>query len=99
MHFVPILKDAGAQPLAAAGIASLIGIFSIVGRLGTGVLLDRFPGHIVGAGAFLLPIVAAVLLLFYGGNPISQAFAAAALGLTVGWRSTSSPFWRRSISG
>jgi len=84
VHFVPILKDAGAQPLAAAGIASLIGIFSIVGRLGTGLLLDRFPGHIVGAVAFMLPIVAAVLLLYFGGHPLSQAVAAAALGLTVG---------------
>lgn len=84
VHFVPILKDAGAEPLAAAGIASLIGIFSIVGRLGTGLLLDRFPGHIIGAVAFMLPILAATLLLTSGGNPMSQAIAAAALGLTVG---------------
>jgi MFS family permease len=84
VHFVPILKDAGAAPLAAAGIASLIGIFSIIGRLGTGVLLDKFPGHKVGAVAFLLPIIAATLLLLSGSNPISQAIAAAALGLTVG---------------
>ncbi len=84
VHFVPILKDAGAEPLAAAGIASLVGIFSIIGRLGTGLLLDRFPGHVVGALAFLLPILTALLLLFAGDNPASQAVAAAALGLTVG---------------
>lgn len=84
VHFVPILKDAGATPLAAAGIASLIGIFSIIGRLGTGVLLDKFAGHKVGAAAFLLPIIAAALLLSSGSNHISQAIAAAALGLTVG---------------
>jgi MFS family permease len=84
VHFVPILKGAGATPLAAAGTASLIGIFSIVGRLGTGVLLDKFPGHKVGATVFLLPIIMAVLLLLDGANPISQAIAAAALGLTVG---------------
>jgi MFS family permease len=84
VHFVPILTDAGAAPLAAAGIASLIGIFSIVGRVGTGLLLDRFPGHIIGAIAFLLPIIAAVLLLFDGANPLSQSIAAAAIGLTVG---------------
>jgi MFS family permease len=84
VHFVPILTDRGAAPLAAAGIASLVGIFSIAGRLGTGVLLDRFPGHLVGAAAFLLPIIAAVLLLWDGANPISQSVAAAVLGLTVG---------------
>jgi MFS family permease len=84
VHFVPILTDRGAAPLAAAGIASLVGIFSIVGRLGTGVLLDRFPGHLIGAAAFLLPIIASVLLLLDGTNPISQGIAAAVLGLTVG---------------
>ncbi len=84
VHFVPILKDRGAEPLAAAGIASLIGIFSIIGRLGTGALLDRFPAHLVGAAAFLLPILASTLLLVDGANPICQSLAAAALGLTVG---------------
>jgi MFS family permease len=84
VHFVPILTDSGAQPLAAAGIASLVGVFSIVGRLGTGTLLDRFPAHVVGALAFLLPIVASVLLLSGGERAINQSLAAAALGLTVG---------------
>jgi MFS family permease len=84
VHFVPILTDSGATPLSAAGIASLVGIFSIVGRLGTGVLLDKFPGHIVGAIAFLIPIFACVLLLIDGANPMSQSIAAAIFGLTVG---------------
>ncbi len=84
VHFVPILTDSGATALSAAGIASLIGIFSIVGRLGTGLLLDRFPGHLVGGVAFLLPAVALSLLLIDGGNPLLQMAAAATLGLTVG---------------
>jgi predicted MFS family arabinose efflux permease len=84
VHFVPILKDAGAEPLAAAGVAGLVGIFSIVGRLGTGFLLDRFPGHLVGGVAFLIPIAAAALLLLDGANPLSQSLAAAIFGLTLG---------------
>ena len=84
VHFVPILTDSGATPLSAAGIASLVGIFSIIGRLGTGVLLDKYPGHLVGGAAFLIPIVACVLLLTDGANPVSQAVAAAIFGLTVG---------------
>lgn len=84
VHFVPILKDAGADTMAAAKIASLIGIFSIIGRLGTGFLLDRLPGHIVGAVCFVLPIFAAALLLFDGANPTSQSLAAAIFGITVG---------------
>jgi MFS family permease len=84
VHFVPILTDRGAAPLAAAKIASLVGIFSIFGRLSTGLLLDRLPGHIVGATVFLLPIIACALLLLDGANPPSQAVAAAVFGLTVG---------------
>jgi MFS family permease len=84
VHFAPILTDSGVTPMKAAGIVSLIGIFSIIGRLGTGFLLDKFPGHKVGAVAFLIPIVACVLLLFYGANSFSHAAAAAIFGLTVG---------------
>lgn len=84
VHFVPILTDSGATPLSAAGIASLVGIFSIVGRLGTGFLLDKYPGHLVGAPAFLIPIVACALLLTDGANPVSQGIAAAIFGLTLG---------------
>lgn len=84
VHFVPILSDRGAAPLNAAGMASLIGIFSFIGRVGTGLLLDRLPGNLVGAGVFLLPIIASLLLLFDGANPVSQAIAAASFGLTLG---------------
>ncbi len=84
VHFVPILKDAGAEPLAAAGVASLVGIFSIIGRLGTGFLLDHLPGHVVGGVAFVIPIIACLLLLFDGANPLSQMLAAAIFGLTLG---------------
>lgn len=84
VHFVPLLTGNGTEKLAAAGVAGLIGLFSIVGRLGTGFLLDRFPAQYVGAVAFLLPIVACLLLLADGGSPINQVVAAAAIGLTLG---------------
>ncbi len=84
VHFVPILTDHGADPKTAGGIASLIGIFSIIGRLGTGFLLDKFPGHLVGAFAFLIPIIACTLLLIDGGNHVNQSIAAAIFGLTLG---------------
>ncbi|WP_439134079.1 MFS transporter [Pseudomaricurvus sp.] len=84
VHFVPILTDRGAEPLAAAGIASLVGIFSIIGRLGTGFLLDRFRAHLIGATAFLIPLLGCSLLLLDGSNPVYQAVAAAIFGLTLG---------------
>jgi MFS family permease len=84
VHFVPILKDRGAEPMAAAGIASLVGLFSIAGRLLTGLLLDRFRAAYVGAGAFLLPILACALLLLAGESRVAQMLAAAIVGLTLG---------------
>jgi MFS family permease len=84
VHFVPILMDHGADRLAAAAIASLVGIFSIIGRLGTGYLLDRFRAHWVGAVVFLLPILASTLLSLDGSRALSQSIAAACFGLTVG---------------
>jgi MFS family permease len=83
VNFVPILTGTGAPLMTAARAASLIGIFSLVGRLSTGAVLDRFPAHIVGAVCFLIPIPGCVLLL----SDIAGAgryFAAAALfGLTL----------------
>ncbi|WP_373077580.1 MFS transporter [Zhongshania sp.] len=84
VHFVPILTDRGAEPLAAAGIASLIGVFSIFGRLGTGFLLDRAPAHIVGACVCLMPIAASALLIIDGASAVNQILAAAIFGLTLG---------------
>ena len=84
VHFVPILTDRGAEPLAAAGIASLIGVFSIFGRLGTGFLLDRAPAHIVGACVCLMPIGASALLIMDGSSAVNQMLAAAIFGLTLG---------------
>jgi predicted MFS family arabinose efflux permease len=84
VHFVPILTGYGASPLGAAGIASILGIFSFIGRLSTGLLLDRFSGRLVGAGAFALPVLACLLLLFYGTSPATQSVASALFGFAVG---------------
>lgn len=84
VHFVPILTGQGAERMAAAGVASLVGLFSIVGRFGTGFLLDRLPSHLVGAAIFLFPVASCMLLLADGANPTSQIVAAILFGLTVG---------------
>ena len=84
VHFVPILTDSGADPLAAAGIASLVGVFAFIGRMGTGLLLDRLPTNLLGGAICTLPALACALLLVRGDDPLFQAIAAALLGLTVG---------------
>lgn len=84
VHFVPILREHGAEPYQAAGIASLVGLAAIAGRLGTGVLLDRFRATMVGALAFLLPLISSALLLAGGDRPPLQSIAAILIGLALG---------------
>ncbi|MET0270264.1 MAG: MFS transporter [Sphingomonas sp.] len=84
VHFVPILTDRGADKLTAAGIASLVGLSSIAGRIGTGLLLDRLPGSWVGAGVFMLPAVGCLALLLGGDVFAVHALAACLVGLTLG---------------
>jgi MFS family permease len=84
IHFVPILRDRGADPLVAATIAGLVGITSIGGRLGTGFLLDRLPARIVGAIVLTLPILGWALLLLNGADRLTQSAAAMILGFSLG---------------
>ncbi|CAN7323623.1 MFS transporter [Phenylobacterium sp. LjRoot225] len=84
VHFMPILTGSGAGPMRAAAAASLIGVFSLVGRLCTGAILDRVPGHIVGAASFLIPIPGFAVLLADGGGGAGYFAAAAVFGLALG---------------
>jgi len=84
VNFVPILTGSGAALMTAASAASLIGVFSIVGRLSTGAILDRLPAHLVGAVCFLIPIPACVLLLTELAGVRGYFVAAALFGVTLG---------------
>lgn len=84
VHFIPILADDGETRMAAAGIASLIGIFSAVGRLAVGALLDGFgSAGKIAAGCLLLPITGCALLILQSGW-WSHALAAMLVGLGLG---------------
>jgi sugar phosphate permease len=42
MHFIPFCADFGIGPVMAASALAMIGIFNIVGSIGSGILSDRF---------------------------------------------------------
>lgn len=84
IHFVPILSEHGVGALKAAGVASLIGLSAIFGRLITGLLLDRFRASLVGATAFLLPLISSALLIRGGDSILLYAISAILIGLTLG---------------
>jgi MFS family permease len=85
IHLQAMLTDAGLTPGAAALAYSLIfGPFSIVGRVVSGYLLDRFPAPVVSAAAFGLPAMASLLFLNHGAGVGWMLAGAVLSGLSLG---------------
>lgn len=78
------MSSVGLDRAQAAGIASILGIASIFGRLTVGALLDRFQARFVAATAVMAPVVACVLLLAVPGSVPVAAVAVVFLGLALG---------------
>lgn len=82
VHLVPLFTDLGADPAQAAGTASLLGLATIVGRIGVGMLLDRLSANLVTMSALLLASIGALLL--YGLGLQAAPLAVMLLGLAAG---------------
>lgn len=83
-HLVPILVEQSMDRDTAVWIAGLIGLGSIVGRIGTGVLLDYYQTAKVAAAVFLLPFAGCALLLLASGSYPTALTAALLIGLALG---------------
>jgi MFS family permease len=81
-HFVPMLMDAGLNPMAAARTAGEIGLAVIASRLVVGFLLDRVFAPRIAIVICLIGASGGVALLF-GGAPYASV-TAVALGLALG---------------
>ena len=84
VNLVPILGSNGLDRGRAAGIAGILGIASIVGRLTSGYLLDRVNGNLIAAFSALLPIGASLMLLQAPGSIPAAVVAVTILGLSLG---------------
>ncbi|MBL8644938.1 MAG: MFS transporter, partial [Rhodospirillaceae bacterium] len=83
-HLVPMLTDRGLDPVTAAQIAGIIGAAVIVGRIGTGYLIDRFWAPGVGLVLLSLPAISCLILATgFGGTP-GALLAALLIGLAAG---------------
>ena len=91
IHLVPLLKDRGMTPARAALAASLLGVAGLVGRLGTGYLLDRLPAGRVPAIAFGL-VAAGIFLLFAGASGAGSYAAAMLIGFGYGAETATIPY-------
>lgn len=83
-NMVPILTSMQLSRAEAAGIASLAGVTSVLGRLATGFLIDRYNGNIVGGTVVLFPMITCILLLAAPGSVPLTILAVVILGLSLG---------------
>lgn len=84
VHLFPTARLQGLDMATAASLVSITGVFSILGRLGTGALLDRLPTKPIAMFAFLLPLpVMGLFAIADGSVPLLMA-ASALLGFAAG---------------
>jgi MFS family permease len=83
-HLVPMLTDQGFEPATAAQIAGVIGAAVIVGRIGTGYLIDRFWAPGVGFILLSLPAISCLILAAGAGSVPVALLAAVLIGLAAG---------------
>lgn len=82
---VPMLTDAGLASGIAAQIQGVIGIAVILGRVGTGYLIDRFWAPGVGLALLSLPAISCLVLASGGaGNVTASLICALLIGLAAG---------------
>lgn len=61
-HMVPLLTDRGVSPAAAAGVASVFGLATFVGRIVIGFLVDKFDARLIAVTFFAISAVGLGLL-------------------------------------
>jgi predicted MFS family arabinose efflux permease len=82
-HLVPYLTDRGIDRQTAASMMVGVGISTIIGRLVSGYLLDRYFAPYVAAFFFSLPLVSLALLIS-GATGFGLFLAIIGLGLGLG---------------
>lgn len=92
-QLTPLLLDNGFTVAHAAAFLSVYSVSVVIGRLGTGLLLDRFPPYLVAFVVTLIP--AGGLLLFIGTvqpDFIATGLAIAIIGIQNGGESDIIPY-------
>lgn len=84
VHMVPLLTSTGISRGEAAGIAAMLGIGSISGKLITGWLSDRSRNTLLPVSSFALPALGYFLLMEAGGSPAIASLAVFLLGYGSG---------------
>ena len=83
-NLVPILMTKGLDAGAAAKLAGVLGLSLIFGRIGSGMLLDRFRAPAIAVLVFMLPAVGFNLLRIEQPTLLALGFAVALCGVAAG---------------
>lgn len=84
VHLPGIVARHGLPASTAADLLGVLGVAVVIGRLGAGILLDRFWGPAVCFPLLLLPVASCWLLMGSGSDFAALALAAALLGIATG---------------
>jgi MFS family permease len=90
-HLSAMLIDRGITPRDAALCASILGGSSVLGRIATDWLLDRFFGARVAFGVSLVT-AAGIFLLAHANGFAAGSFAAALIGVGAGGEAAITPY-------
>ena len=83
-HLIPMMTDSGVSPASAAKLAGIVGVAVIVGRIGTGFLIDRYWAPAVALVLLNLPVISCLILAGQPSGGITGFVAAALIGLAAG---------------
>ena len=97
-HFAPLMSDRGWAVADAAKLVGMIGIFSLMGRIMSGALLDRFGFGPLGLMIFPLQCVGCLVLIGGGGGHM-PLLAAACIGIAYGVEADMLPWMLRHTFG
>lgn len=84
VHLVPMLAGGGMERATAVWVASLLGFAIIAGRLGIGLLVDRFHAPFVAFAVLAVAAVACFMLLGAGPGLTIAVPAVILIGLAAG---------------
>ncbi len=84
VHLIPLMTDRGIIRESAAGIAGMLGLAVIAGRLACGYLVDRFNPPMIAGACLLVPALGSVVLIFAGADTQWLILGALMIGIAAG---------------
>jgi MFS family permease len=90
-HFVPAAHDHGMSETTAAGLLAVVGVFDIVGTIGSGWLTDRYDPRVLLGGYYFFRGVGLALLPLLLSNAVHPSIVAFVVIYGLDWVATVPP--------